>query len=190
MYKLSKYCLKGFFSLSPWISSYLMNLNSLNISVNHAPGSSIQLTDFSSRNPIECRDKNCQICQFIKEQLDIAVSSVNVADIENGTAKMPFYNHTAWKEAQKRDSDLARCFSQLSAGTRPGKKGKNLKFLRRYLQIASISENGVIVHRKPNPFGKDYELIIVPSNLASGLISALHLYLGHPPKTQFRKVWN
>ena len=103
---------------------------------------------------------------------------------------MPFYNPVAWKEAQKSDSDLKRCYPQLSNGTRPGKKEKNLRSLRRYLQIATISTNGILVHRKPNPFGKDYELIIVPSNLASGLISALHIHLCHPSMTQFKKVWN
>ena len=47
-----------------------------------------------------------------------------------------------------------------------------------------------MVHRKANPFGPDMDLIIVPKELASNLISALHLQLGHPTKTQFKKVWN
>ena len=167
-----------------------MNLNALNVSIHHVSGSSIKLTDFSNWNPIECIDKTCQVCQFVDEQLDIAVSSVDVSDVVNGVVKMPLYNPVAWKEAQKSDSDLKRCYSQLSNGTRPGKKEKNLKSLRRYLQIATSSTNGILVHRKPNPFGKDYELIIVPSNLATGLISALHIHLGHPSMTQFKKVWN
>ena len=51
----------------------------------------------------------------------------------------------------------------------------------------SISDSGLLINRKNNPYGKDYELIIVPGQLARGLISALHL---NPPKSQFKKVWN
>ena len=181
---------KGGFSLSPRISSFLMNLNSLNISINHVSGSSIRLTDFSSRNPINCQNRSCQVCQFVEEKLDIAVSSINLSDVVAGTFRMPFYNPMAWLDAQKSDPDLKRCFSQLSEGTRPGRKERDLKVLRRYLQIASISSKGVLIHRKANPFGRDYELIIIPRSLAPGLISALHLRLGHPVKTQFKKVWN
>ena len=85
---------------------------------------------------------------------------------------------------------MKRCFSQLSTGTRPGKKEKNLKVLRKYLQVATISNKGILIHRKAIPFGKDYELIIVPSSVASGLISALHVQLHHPTKTQMKKLWN
>ena len=95
----------------------------------------------------------------------------------------------AWKVAQKDDPDLKRCYSQLSSGIRLGKKERNLKFLRRYLQVAEISDSGVLIHRKSNPYGRDFELMIVPNALAAGLISALHLRLGHPTKTQFKKLW-
>ena len=58
------------------------------------------------------------------------------------------------------------------------------------MQIASISGSGLLIHRKPNLYGKDYELIIVPQNLAACLISALHIRLGHPTKTQLKKLWD
>ena len=181
---------KGGFSLSPRISSYLMNLNALNVSINHISGTSIKLTDFSSRNPIQCNDEKCQVCHFVNENLDLAVRTLTATDVEEGLVKMPYYNHAMWIDAQKKDPELKRCFSQLSSGTRPGKKERNLQNLRRYLQVASISQNGMLISRKSNPFGKDYELIIVPSVLASGLISALHIKLQHPTKTQFKRVFN
>ena len=175
----SKPCVQAFeklshggFSLSPRLSSFLMNLNAHNISISHVKGSSIKLTDFVSRNPICCPAGDCQVCLFVKDHLDIAVKAVRIEDISSGNAKMPFYNHQAWKHAQMNDRDLKRCYSQLSTGTRPGKKEKNLKHLRRYLQIASISEKGLLIYRKPYPYGKDLELIIVPKDLSSGLISA------------------
>ena len=123
--------LKGGFSLSPRISSYLMNINALNVSINHIKGAFIKLTDFCSRNAINCTDNSCQVCQFVKEKLDASVSSTNVLDVEKGLVRMPFYNTPAWKESQKQDPDLKRCYSQLSSGTRPGKKERNLKDVRR-----------------------------------------------------------
>ena len=78
-----------------------MNLNSSNISLNHIDGSKIKLTDFSSRNPIECPNKSCQVCQFVGEQMDISVQEVTVDEIEKGTSKMPYYNMNSWKMAQK-----------------------------------------------------------------------------------------
>ena len=103
---------------------------------------------------------------------------------------MPYYNYTSWTSVQKQDPELRRVFSQLSSGTRPGRKEKHLKTIRKYLQIASISHNNTLVHRKVNPYGKDFELIAVPQCFAPGLISALHLRFGHPTKTQFRKIWD
>ena len=180
----------GSFSLSPRISSFLMNLNNVNLSVNHIKGESIPLTDFASRNPIQCTDKSCQICQFVNEHLNIAVKQISVEEVVDGSVKMPFYNMAAWKDAQKEDKDLKRTFSQLNSGTHIGKKERNLNEVRQYMRIASISQNGVLIRRKPNAFGRDYELIIVPQKLASGLISVLHIRLGHPTKTQFRKLWD
>ena len=180
---------KGGFSLSPRISSFLMNLNSLNVSINHAKGSDIALTDFSSRNPIICENKSCQVCQFVSDSMDIAVRSLTVDDVEKGHVKMPFCNKAAWRETQQQDPDLKRTFSQLSAGTRPGKKEKNLKNVRKYLQIASLSNDGTLVHRKPNLYGKDFELVIIPQSLVDGLVAALHLRFGHPFKSQLKKIF-
>ena len=181
---------KGGFSLSPRISSFLMNLNSHNVSIHHIKGSSIPLTDFCSRNPITCPDKNCQVCAFVSEQADIDVTSLTISDIENGLAKMPFYNSAAWKEAQKQDQDLRRAFSQLSNGTPVGRKEKNLRKLRRYLHVSSISSTGTLIRKVVNPYGKDFELIVIPQSLVLGLMSALHIRLGHPTKSQFKKVWD
>ena len=56
--------------------------------------------------------------------------------------------------------------------------------------MASISDKGVLIHRKNNLYGKDFELIIVPQALAPGLISTLHIKLCHPKKGQLTRIWN
>ena len=130
------------------------------------------------------------MCLFIKENVNLAVRSISVKGIEERNFKKPFCNNTAWYDVQKQDPDLKRTCSQLLASTRPGRKEKNLKSLRKYLQVASISEKDLLVCKKKNPYGKDFEAIIVPEMLASGLISALPLRLGHPTKTQLKFFWN
>ena len=45
---------KGGFSLSPRMSSSLLNLNATNISLHHTSGSSILLTDFGNSNRVVC----------------------------------------------------------------------------------------------------------------------------------------
>ena len=173
----SKYCIQAFnklgrgeFSLSPRISSFLMTLNSLNITLHHLSGSDNILSDFGSRNPIDCVNESCQVCRFVRESSDLSVNSLTVSDIQNNLAKMPFTNVCAWKSAQKADADQKRVFAQLSAGSRPGRKERNIQNIRRYLQVTTISNSGLLIVRKPNPYGKDYELIVVPQSLVPGLI--------------------
>ena len=69
----------------------------------------------------------------MKEHINIAVNLLTVEDVEGGISKMPYYNTAAWRDAQKKYPDLRRTFSQLSSGTRPGKKETFLKTLRKYL---------------------------------------------------------
>ena len=81
-------------------------------------------------------------------------------------------------------------YSQLAAGSRPGRKEKYLKHICRYLQIVTISPSGILVVRKPNPYKADDELTVVPQSLTSGLKAALHLKLNHPTKSQLKKIWD
>lgn len=66
------------------------------------------------------------------------------------------------------------------------------RILRRYLHIDPTDSfnTDLRIHRKPLSYGKDLELIIVPAALAPCLVTALPPQLGHPPKTQFKKVWD
>ena len=156
---------RGGFRLSPRISSYLLNLNSVNVSIHHTSGANIPLTDFNCRYLIQCPESNCQVCRFIQEHMDIAVRRITVEEVERGEVKMPFYNKSSWKIAQKSDKDLNRVYSQLKSGTRPGKKEKDLKAVRRYFQVASISSDGVLIHRRKNLYGKKKIFHYVPENI-------------------------
>ena len=64
---------RGEFSLSSRLSSFLVCLNSLNISLHHISGAEDILPDYVCRNPSHCPEKNCQVCKFIGETVDYAI---------------------------------------------------------------------------------------------------------------------
>ncbi len=76
---------------------------------------------------------------------------------------MSFVNKSAWRSAQHDCQDLRRGYAHLSQGTRPSRKARNWKQLRRYLQLASIDNQGVIVVYKGFP-GYPNRALIVPSS--------------------------
>ena len=180
---------KGHFSTSARVSSFLSTLSSYRVIMTHIKGSS-NSGDFASRNPIECNEDHCQVCKFVEEACNSVVRSVEVADILSGATKMPFQNHTAWLSVQRECDTLRRVYAHLTQGTRPARKSRNLKDLRKYLQISSINDQGLLVVKKSDTFGVERKLIIVPTQILPGTITALHLQLSHPTKTQFEKVFS
>ena len=181
---------KGQFSASNRISTFLSTLSSFNLTLDHLQGSANKSSDFASRNPIECHDSSCQICKFVKEISETVVNVVTVKDILSGSAKMPFISHSAWCSAQRDDSSLRRTYAHLSQGTRPPRKARNLKEVRRYLRVATISTNGLLIVNKSDPFVHQRSLIIVHIDILQGLLTALHLQLEHPTKYQLQQVFD
>ena len=62
--------------------------------------------------------------------------------------------------------------------------------MKRYLTICSLDANGLVIVRKPDPFLHQRELIVVPSEILPGLITALHIQFSHPTKYQLSKVFD
>ena len=92
-----------------------------------------------------CCEESCQICKFVYDTINSVVSSVSVADDMSGSATMPFLNKAAWRSAQHDCCDLRSAFANLKHGTRPSRKARNLKHLRRYLRVATLDEHGLIM---------------------------------------------
>ena len=103
---------------------------------------------------------------------------------------MPYTNVAARKNAQQDSPTLRRTFAHLTKGTRPGRKEKNIKDLRRYINVASLDDNGLLIVKKSDAFVAERKLIIVPCEILPGLISALHIQLNHPTKHQLQKLFN
>lgn len=181
---------KGHFSASSRVSTFLSCLSEHHVTLSHIKGTSNPSSDYASRNPRSCHDDSCQICKFVAETISSVINVVNVSDILSGNAKMPFLNSVAWKSAQHDCPDLRRTFAHLSNGTRPSRKAKNLKNVRRYLQVASINNAGLLIHRVHDPFVHQKDLIIVPKSIVPGLLTALHLHFSHATKNQLSQLFN
>ena len=180
---------KGCFSASNRISTFLSTLSSFNVEVCHIKGVANPSSDFSSRNPKECHDSSCQICKFVNDTVDSVVQTVSVQDIISGKVKMPFINESAWRSSQQECQTLKRVHAHLTHRTRPQKKSRNIRKVKRYLQIASINDRGLLIVKKSSPFVQ-HNLIVVPTELLKGLITALHIQFKHPTATQLCQIFD
>ena len=103
---------------------------------------------------------------------------------------MPFLNNKAWLSAQQECHELRRTVAHLRAGTRPSRKTRGMRNVKRYLKIASISTCGLLVVRKPDPYLHMRELIVVPKDILPGVLHALHLHFSHCTETQLLQLFH
>ena len=105
-----------------------------------------------------------------------------------GTSKMPFITRSTWLTTQSECGDLRRTHAHLSQGTRPSKKATNIKDIKRYLNVASISKDGMLIVKQTDPLAACRERIIVPRSVLLGLLTAIHIRLNHPTIHQLKQV--
>ena len=179
---------RGEFSASPRVSTFLSTASRFQVSIRHVAGAAILPSDFASRNPPDCTDMACQVCIFVQHTQASVVRLLSSEDILAGRARLPFTSRTAWRSLQSECPDLRRTHAHLTQGTRPSKKLTNIKDVKRYLNIASITSDGMLIVRRDEPLSPSLECIIVPRQVLDGLLTALHLQLSHPTANQLRKI--
>lgn len=179
---------RGEFSASPRVSTFLSVVSRYQASVRHVSGASILQSDFASRNAAPCENETCQICLFIASTKNSVVRAATVQDILQGNARLPFTSRPAWLAIQSECPDLRRTHAHLVQGTRPSKKLTNIKDVKRYLQVASIASDGLLVVQRHDPLSPTRECIIVPRQALDGLLTALHIQLSHPSCHQLKMV--
>ena len=179
---------RGEFSNSSRVTTFLSVASRYPLHVRHLAGAVNLPADFACRNAPECSSPNCQICTFIGDMTVAAVHKITVQDIQSGSAMMPFTTRSTWLASQSECPDLRRVKAQLQQGTRPSKKLTNCKDVKRYLNVASISRDGLLVVHQPRPFQATSDRIIIPRELAAGLFTALHIRLSHPTFSQLKQV--
>ena len=179
---------RGEFSASPRVSSFLSTVSRYQVNVKHLCGSANLPSDFASRSAPECNEPRCQVCNFIISTEDSVVRPVTVQDVVDNMTRLPFTTRSSWLDIQSECPDLRRTHAHLKQGTRPSKKITNIKDVKRYLAVASIAKDGLLVVPRNDPLLPSKELIIVPRSVIHGLVTALHLKLDHPSKHQLQLV--
>ncbi|XP_048586163.1 uncharacterized protein LOC125568287 [Nematostella vectensis] len=177
---------RGEFSASPRISTFLSAVSQYQATVRHVSGSSILPSDFASRNAPPCEDEACQICSFVKQLGDSVVRRSSIQDVIDGNERLPFTSRSAWLAIQSECPDLRRTHSHLKQGTRPSKKVTNIKDVKRYLGVATIAKDGLLVVKRETPLSPSRECIIVPRRVLDGVLTALHIQLCHPSTHQLK----
>lgn len=76
----------------------------------------------------------------------------------------------------------------MKQGTRPSKKLTNIRDVKCYLNVTSISKDGLFIVQRPQPLSCPIELIVVPGSVLDGLLTAIHIKLNHPSKNQLQTV--
>ena len=168
---------RGEFSASPRLTTFLSAVSRYQSVVQHLAGTANLPSDFASRNASPCESPSCQICSFVQT----TSSSVLRLDI---STKVPYANRTTWSTIQSECSDLRRTKAHLLQGTRPSKKATNIRDVKRYLNCASLSKDGLLVVMRNEPLGVPHECIIVPRPVLHGLLMSLHIQLNHPTAHQ------
>ncbi len=178
---------RGEFSASPRVTSFLSIVSRYQVNVRHLAGSANVPSDFASRNAPECNEPRCQICNFVALTEDSVVRSTSLQDIR-ALSRLPFTTRSAWMQIQSECPDLRRTHAHLKQGTRPSKKLTNIKDVKRYLNVATIAKDGLLVVRRSTPLSPSTDLIIVPRSVLDGLVTAIHIKLDHPSKHQLQMV--
>lgn len=179
---------RGEFSASPRVTSFLSTVSRYQVSVQHLAGSANVPSDFASRTAPDCNEPHCQVCAFINCTADSVVRNISTQDVLANITRLPFTSRAAWAQIQLECPDLRRVHAHLKQGTRPSKKLTNLKDVKRYLNIATIARDGLLIVQNNQPLAPSTDRIIVPRSVIDGLLTALHIKLDHPTKHQLTQV--
>ena len=182
---------RGEYSTSARLCTFLAMVSRYGATVQHIQGCNNILSDYISRNPLPCSDPKCQVCRFINESINSVVANITVSDLMEGKSRLPFTNKAAWIEIQSECADLRMVIKYLRSGTTPGKKGRNLRLVKQYLNSkVIISNEGTLVVRQIEPFLPQTERIVIPQTVIHGILTAIHILTSHPSASQLMKVFN
>ena len=184
---LQKLCREEF-SASPCVTSFLTTVSRYQVSLQHPAGAAKIPSDFAIRNAPDCTEPNCQICSFVHESEFSVVHGFSAHEVLDNTKRLPFTNRPAWFSVQNECPGLRRVCAHLKQSTRPSKKLTNIRDVKPYLNVTSISKDGLLIVQRQQPLSYPIEMIVVPLSVLDGLLTAIHLKLDHFSKHQLQMV--
>ena len=189
---------QGKFSASSRIAAFLTTVNLYDVKLVHKAGKDLLLTDYISRNPTTCQHKRCQTCDYVNDQVDIGeaiVNKITVTEILDGKYSMPYLQPKTWSIIQQKDPALSKLTRLIQTGQKPeckktGGDNTTIKLLHGHFVKGNlnISSARLLTIKSKDDAGIVRNLIIIPTKLFPGLLSALHIKLQHPSKYQMGKL--
>ena len=73
-------------------------------------------------------------------------------------------------------------------GNETVQKSTNCKDVKRYLNVATLAEDGLLIVKQSEPFAPTRQRIVVPRDALPGLLTALHIRLQHPTTYQLKQL--
>ena len=182
---------RGELSVIPRVSTFLSVVSRYQATIRHLAGAANVPSDFARRNAPTCREQQCQACSYIRQlEQSVVMQRITTADMTSGKARLPFTSRSAWLGIQADCQDLRRTHSHIIQGSRPSKQVTNAKDVKRYLNVATIARDGLLVVKRNDPLSPTRECIIVQRKVLDGLVTALHIQLDHPSSYQLKQIMN
>ena len=116
------------------------------------------------------------------------VLGISTQEVFNNTKRLPFTSKLAWFSVQNEWLNQRRVCALLKQGTRPSKKLTNIRDVKCYLNVTSLSKDGLLVVQRQQPLSHPIELIVVPHSVPDGLLNAILIKLDNPSKHQLQVV--
>ena len=187
---------RGAFSTSGRISAFLTGLSTLPVTLQYKPGVTMNSSDFSSRNPRQCKDPNiCQICRFADDLAKVGdgvdfIRRVTVEDVMSGAALLPMTQKKTWRSIQMKDAVHEKLRHLISVGQSPNSHKTKGDFTKLKLLYNLFAKGDLIIDKQDMIMVKAKQgayggyAISIPHSIFPGVVHALHVRLGHPSKAQ------
>ena len=135
------------------------------------------MVDFASRNPVDCPEGSCTICQDTMPADILAVTTP--------LSQLTLASTAAWRDIQLSCPDLKRVHALLQSGRKLSKKERKVEDIRTYLRKCTLNKQGLVVALTQIPLQpKPVELLVIPRPYAFTMSRTLHINLNHPPPSQ------
>ena len=170
----SKKIKRGLYSASPRLQTLITATQRYNAEFRHISGKLptdlINVADFASRNPVECKEENCKVCHMSREP-DMSFCTIRSLEI----SQLPISSRKAWKEIQESCEDLRLAAGHLAAGTKIKNTKRGKRDSRLIINKGVISKDGLLVINETLPMEiKPVELIVVPRDYSVSIVTLLH----------------
>ena len=208
---------RGQFSRSVRVAFLLSTLAEHNVFLTHRSGTN-HPGDYDSRHPLKCNfGPKCQVCIFahnlagpMAQELahpghsklppdtgskNAYIGTISVEDVLNGKVDIPFTQRGGWRNIQDEDKTLQTLKMHMTGGTIPMRRKVKQPELRKLYNLfqhqkLTIAKDGLIVKINTNNVGNTHEVIVVPSLIMKGILTALHIKCDHPhpSKPELKKI--